>query len=231
MSATLELMEAGDSTQAEFELGRILAAEPNNRLAQSLLRQIRDEQPLAQFGRESFAYRVQPGESLSSIAKRYLGDVHFFYGLARYNGIKVPRNLAGGQMIRVPGKTSAAVPAPVTGNATPAPIPAPAPAPAPTPTSVPALVSTPPPPGTATSPATPPAPLATPALPVATEAQKKAIEIARLTRQARGAFARQDLDAAVRNWDAVLVLDADNGAAKTERQKALHLKENLKKVK
>jgi hypothetical protein len=67
------------------------------------MRQIKED-PQALLGRESFAYRVQPGESLSRIAQRFLNDLHLFYILARYNNIKVPRNLAGGQMIRVLAK-------------------------------------------------------------------------------------------------------------------------------
>lgn len=208
LAATLELLEAGDSDKAEVELRRILQAEPANRLALSLMRQIRDE-PIAQFGRESFNYTVKSGESLSSIARRFLGDVHLFYGLARYNGIKVPRNLAGGQVIRVPGK---------------APPPS-APPPPPPPPS-------PPPPPPAQPPATAPAAAQPPRSPQPlSPEQKKAADVARLTRAARASFARQDLDAAIRNWDEVLTLDPDNGAAKSERQKAVELKEKLKTVK
>jgi hypothetical protein len=197
IAATVELLEAGDSAQAEVELRKVLATDPNNRLALSLMRQIRDE-PLSQFGKESFSYRVQPGESLSSIARRFMGDVYLFYGLARYNGIKVPRNLSGGQMIRVPGKAPAA-------SALPPP-------------------ERPP----VAAPATPPAPAPTPApapAPGQTEEQKRAAEIAKLTRAARAAFARQDLTGAIRNWDAVLKLDAENAMAKTERQKVQALKD------
>jgi hypothetical protein len=76
---------------------------PANRLAQSLLKQIQTD-PQTLLGREHFNYRVEPGESLSRIAGRFLKDVHLFYALARYNDIKVPRQLQGGQMIKVPGK-------------------------------------------------------------------------------------------------------------------------------
>ena len=109
----------------EGSVQRALVADPNNRLAQSLLKQIQAD-PLATLGRESFVYRVQPGESLSRIAQRFLGDIHQFYILARYNDIKVPRQLQGGQVIRIPGKAPPPpAPSPIKGPPTP---PAPPPA-------------------------------------------------------------------------------------------------------
>lgn len=125
--AAAEMLELGNEDQATAELQRALVADPNNRLAQSLLKQIQAD-PLATLGRESFIYRVQPGESLSRIAQRFLGDIHQFYILARYNDIKVPRQLQGGQMIRIPGKAPppppAPPPAPKGTQAPPAPPPA-----------------------------------------------------------------------------------------------------------
>ncbi|HSW03637.1 LysM peptidoglycan-binding domain-containing protein [Aquabacterium sp.] len=213
VSTAIELLEAGNEDQAAAELTRVLQFDPNHRLAQSLMRQIKED-PMAMLGRESFSYRVQPGESLSRIAQRFMNDVHLFYVLARYNDIKVPRQLAGGQTIRVPGKApppSAPVPAPV-----PTPLPprgqAPAPAPAPTPAPVPA-----------------PTPAEAPA--VAPDAKAKADAVNRHTRAARSAFAKQDLNGAIRSWDAVLELDPDNRTAQLERQKAIDLKEKLIKVK
>lgn len=196
----IELLEGGNDEQATVELQRALQADPNHRLAQSLLRQITAD-PLATLGRESFIYRVQPGESLSRIAQRFLGDVHLFYLLARYNDIKVPKQLAGGQLIRIPGR--AQPPAPAT------PVPPPTPA----------------------APATP-----TPAPADAARAEREKAErertqaIARATRAARAAFARQDLDTAIQQWDKVLELDPNNATARLERQKAVELKERLGRV-
>ena len=188
-----------------------MQVEPGHKLALQLLKQITAD-PLATLGRESFIYRVQAGESLSRIAQRFLGDVHQFYILARYNDIKVPRQLAGGQMIRVPGKAPAAGTlsggAPVTPAVPVAPITAGTPAPAK--------------PGAAASAAP-------------TEAGKAERErtqnIARLTRAARAAFAKQDLENAIKAWDQVLELDSNNNTAKLERQRAVDLKERLGKVK
>ncbi len=52
--------------------------------------------------------------------------------------------------------------------------------------------------------------------------------VARLTRTARAAFAKQDLDGAIAAWDRLLEVDPNNGNAKLERQKAVDLKERLK---
>ena len=65
----------------------------------------------------------------------------------------------------------------------------------------------------------------------ATADKQKADAIARNTRSARAAFAKQDLDGALRNWDAVLAIDPENRTAIIERQKILALKEKLGKVK
>ncbi len=213
MSAALEHLQAGQEEQAEAELSRILQADPNNRLAASLMRQIKDD-PVTSLGRESFAYRVQPGESLSRIAQRFLNDLHLFYILARYNNIKVPRNLAGGQMIRVPGKAPAAsgqasVPAPAPAVAAPAPAPAPA--------------------ASAATPAS--AAVNADAAAASRAARQRSEAVARHSRAARAAFAKQDLDAAIKSWDAVLEIDPDNRTALLERQKVQGLKEKLGKVK
>jgi tetratricopeptide (TPR) repeat protein len=106
MSA-VDLLAAGNEEQATVELNRALELDPANKLALNLMRQV-SEDPLALYGRESFTHVVRPGESLSQIAGRHMGDIYAFYGLARYNGIKVPSQVAGGQSIRVPGKPRAA---------------------------------------------------------------------------------------------------------------------------
>lgn len=205
----VELLEQGQEEQAAAELQRVLRQEPNHKLANSLMRQIRED-PQALFGREFFTYRVQPGESLSRIAGRFLGDIYLFYGLARYNGIKVPRQLQGGQQIKVPGK------APPPGSTPPAP---PPPAPAPPPPA--------PPP---TTPVPPPPPPPDPAAEAARLERERKDAVARYTRAARAAYAKQDLDGAIAAWDRVLELDPNNSTAKLERQKAVELKEKLKKV-
>ena len=216
MSTVLDHLQAGQEDQAEAELTRILQSDPNNRLAASLMRQIKDD-PVASLGRESFAYRVQPGESLSRIAQRFMNDLHLFYILARYNNIKVPRNLAGGQTIRVPGKAPPASSQPTT------------PAPAPVTVAPPPA----PPPSAQAAPAVTPASAAANAEAAAASraARQRSEAVARHSRAARAAFAKQDLDAAIKSWDAVLEVDPENRTAQLERQKVLGLKEKLGKVK
>jgi tetratricopeptide (TPR) repeat protein len=211
LSAALDALQAGQEEQAELELRRVLQSEPNQRLALSLMRQIKED-PVALLGRESFAYRVQTGETLSRIAQRFMNDLHLFYALARYNNIKVPRALSGGQMIRVPGK------APPAGSLTP-------------PTSAPAQATSPPVPATADPRTSTVSPEAAAEAAAARAAKQKAETVARQTRLARTAFAKQDLDAALRAWDAVLELEPDNRTALLERQKVVGLKEKLGKVK
>ena len=208
VATAIELLEAGNEDQATAELQRALQSDPGNKLAPHLLRQISAD-PVGLLGRESFVYRVAAGESLSRIAQRFLGDVHLFYALARYNDLKVPKQLAGGQLIRIPGKA----PAPTAAAPAPAPAATPTPAPAPVVVQTPSVV-----------------PVYVPSAADKAEAEKAAA-ITRATRAARSAFARQDLTTAIKNWDTVLELDPNNSTARLERQKALDLKERLTKVK
>ena len=99
----IDLLNDGEEPAARRELERALALDSENKLAASLMRQI-TEDPIAAYGSQSFTYRVQPNESLSAIARKFLGDIYLFYGLARYNDIRVPKQLHVGQVIKVPGK-------------------------------------------------------------------------------------------------------------------------------
>lgn len=156
----VEMLEDGNEEQAKAELQRALALDGNNKLALNLMRQINAD-PQTALGRESFAYTVRQSDTLSRIAGRFLGDIYAFYILARYNDIKVPKQVAGGQVIRIPGKApppgAAEVPPrpPREHVATPPPAPVPTPpAPAPAPVAAPV----PPPPVAPPPPAPPPAP-------------------------------------------------------------------------
>ena len=204
LSSAVENLEFGREEAALEELQRVLQADPGQRLALSLMRQIKED-PQTLLGRESFSYQVKSGESLSAIAGRFLRDVYMFYGLARYNDIKVPRQLAGGQTIRVPGK------APPPGGAVTVPAPSPTPALAPSPAAAPVAAPAPTAPASAAAPAPAPA------------AESKSAQIARLQREARTAFAAQDLVGSIAAWDKVLAIDPDNRNAQLERQRAADL--------
>jgi tetratricopeptide (TPR) repeat protein len=60
--------------------------------------------PVEVLGKEKFPYKVQPGDTLSRIARRFLGEPLKFYVLARYNGIRSSDRLEAGQVINIPGK-------------------------------------------------------------------------------------------------------------------------------
>ena len=128
LRAAQGLLQEGDADAAHELVRRVLAVEAGNAQALSYQRQIEGD-PQALLGRESYAYVVRSGESLSSIARDRLRDSNLFYALARYNNVKVPRQLAAGQTIRIPGRAPAAAAAPA---------PAPAPAQPPTPAAAPA---------------------------------------------------------------------------------------------
>ena len=237
--AAADLLETGNEEQAKAELQRVLAGDPNNKLAQNLLRQITAD-PVATLGRESFAYTVRATDTLSRIAGRFLGDIYSFYILARYNDIKVPRQLSDGQVIRIPGKA----PPPGTLEADPRRTDKP---------------------GTGTSAATAaasPAPSAADKALASADAAEKRGDLERAysdyrlatggelsnsaqakaeglrrrlvqrhTLTARSAFAKQDLDGAIRHWDRVIQLDPGNDTARLEQQKATALKEKIKSLK
>ena len=126
--AAAEMLESGNEEPARGELKRALGVDPQNKLALNLSRQMTAD-PVATLGRESFAYTVRPSDTMSRIAQRFLGDVYAFYILARYNDIKVPKQVSSGQVIRVPGKAPPPGAAPAAERAAPAATPHPAAAP------------------------------------------------------------------------------------------------------
>lgn len=101
-SDALIFMERGDEKQARQILEGILKRDPNNKGAKKFLDQLIVD-PVALLGVEHYEYRVQSGDTMSSIAQTRLGDSSLFYALARYNGIDDPRKINAGQIIRIPG--------------------------------------------------------------------------------------------------------------------------------
>ncbi|MFO1330034.1 MAG: tetratricopeptide repeat protein [Rubrivivax sp.] len=191
--AAAELLEVGNEEQALAEIQRALQSDPANRLAQSLLKQIQTD-PQTLLGREYFMYRVEPGQSLSRIAGRFLNDVHLFYALARYNDIKVPRQLQGGQMIKVPGKQ---------------PPPAAAPAPPVAPPPPPAATVAPPPPPVAPAPVRP------------ADTRSNEAVVAQEYRRGLALMAQQKPAEAVEAFDKVLERDPAHANAKLKRAQAV----------
>jgi hypothetical protein len=250
-TGAIELLETGHEDQARADLQRALLLDNGNKLANNLMRQITVD-PAAALGRESFGYVVKPTDTLSRISGRFLGDIYAFYILARYNDIKVPRQLAGGQVIRIPGK------APPPGTPEPRePAKGAAAKPEPKPALLPAAA--PPPPPAAPPPPPEPSPgeralhsaqaleragnldrameeyrraasMDEPgAAAKADDLRKRLVE--KHTLAARTAFAKQDLAGSIHAWDRVLELDPGNDMAKLERQKAQRLKEKVEGLK
>ena len=103
LKKAISLLEVGEAGQARAELDAYLAEVPDGRLALDLQAQIAAD-PVAALGRQHFLYTMQPGDSISSVAKRMLGDPLKFYILARYNNLENPSEIKVGQTIRVPGE-------------------------------------------------------------------------------------------------------------------------------
>lgn len=235
--AAVDLLEAGKDEQAESELKQALAQEADNKLALSLKRQL-SEDPIKRFGRESFNYTVKSGETLSQVAERFLGDAFLFPALAKYNGIKVPKHVSGGQTLKIPGKKPASALSPESakrGAGT---------------ASAAASGISKDEPATITlankafqaaqvSERSGNLPLALENYKLAANAghpnapgkvefiQKKLSSIH--SRAARSALARQNLDAALLEWDQVLQINPDDETAQLERQKVLRLKDAFQK--
>lgn len=107
-------LEQGEKEDARWSLNEALKLEPDNKQAQKLLHQL-DADARTELGEENFDHIIQPGDSLSKLAKQYLGDPLSFYFLAKYNGIENPSQLHAGLAIKIPGKkpVSEAAPEPI----------------------------------------------------------------------------------------------------------------------
>ncbi|WP_332768317.1 LysM peptidoglycan-binding domain-containing protein [Phenylobacterium sp.] len=106
----VELLGTGQGVLARIELLAVLAEQPGNAVARKLLDQI-DRDPRELLGEKHYVYKVRPGDSMSSLADRLLGDSLMFYGLARYNNIADPSQMSVGQTLLIPGVPRKVVPA------------------------------------------------------------------------------------------------------------------------
>lgn len=97
-------LQYGQEVNAKLDLEAALRQDPESKMAKSLMTQILAD-PIQYFGgQESFSYTVQSGDSLSTIARRFLDDPLKFHILAKFSGIADPSHLQPGQTIKVPGK-------------------------------------------------------------------------------------------------------------------------------
>jgi tetratricopeptide (TPR) repeat protein len=231
----VDQLQNGDETTARTTLERALALDPGNELAKKLLDQIRAD-PQRELGSTFFRYTVQPDDSLSKLAQRFLGDRFRFYILAKYNDITNPSRLHTGQVIKIPGKEP---PPPVAAPVRPPEV---------------AKPVEPEPKAAEEAKVSDAEKLYKQAM-----AQKQAGDldaafvslrdasrrepsnatyskqleltrtdlVKRYDRLATQAFQRQNLDLAIKNWDRVLDVDPNNQKAKLERARAEDLKKRM----
>jgi tetratricopeptide (TPR) repeat protein len=195
----VDLLETGKAQAADGELHALLEASPESRPGKYLLAQI--ETPIAKlYPGESFTVKLSRDESLSSLARKYLGNSLAFFGLARFNNIPVPAKVAFGQSVRIPktaealaalSKRSARPPAPVAALPVPA---------------EPAKVH---------------------AEPASAPAQDQHATAEDWYRRGVVAFQQQDLDGAIADWDKSLAIEPDNKEAQLNRAQAVRLRTNL----
>ncbi|WP_174301003.1 LysM peptidoglycan-binding domain-containing protein [Caulobacter sp. S45] len=103
----MELLGAGKRDQARVEAQKLVEEQPTNTEATTLLNEI-DADPQVLLGGQNTPYTVQPGETLVTLADRFLGDSNLFYALARYNNIDTPNDVAPGQTILIPSASHGA---------------------------------------------------------------------------------------------------------------------------
>jgi tetratricopeptide (TPR) repeat protein len=98
----LQMLEQGDYENARNQLNWALQEKPGLQFADNLIQQI-EADPIDYLGMKNFYYQVESGDSLSTIAGKFLEDPMKFVVLARYNKLENPSKLAPGDRIRVPG--------------------------------------------------------------------------------------------------------------------------------
>jgi LysM repeat protein len=97
------LLLVGKERQARRALRAALRQAPNHKQATMFLQHI-EADPAAVFGSASLPYRIQPNDTMSGLAQRFLGDPLQFYLLAKYNNLSNPSRIEAGQIIKIPGR-------------------------------------------------------------------------------------------------------------------------------
>jgi len=97
------LLDRGEPAAAKRRIERALERDPMNPSLMVLLQGIEGDAKEA-LGPTSYAYTVQPGDTMSGLAERFLGNRLKSYQLAQYNGIDTPADLVAGAELRIPGR-------------------------------------------------------------------------------------------------------------------------------
>lgn len=135
VDSVLELLNQGDEEGARKQVKLLLKRNPNDPSAR-VLQDSLESDPVQLLGPKSFDYVVQSGDTMLGLSEKFLGTKLKFYQLARYNGVKIPAQLAVGTTIKIPGEAPHPVeppkprPTPRPAESAPKPKPKPAPSPA-----------------------------------------------------------------------------------------------------
>lgn len=124
LDAAMNLLQSGKEARAREILERLEAQENDSSTLRLLLAQIR-QPPEELLGEQFEEVIVKPGESLSAIAARTIGNELLFYSLARLNELDEPRLLRPGQRLLVPASEPAGPVESAGESVEPAPSPAP----------------------------------------------------------------------------------------------------------
>lgn len=119
IDAIAGLLDDGKRKEARKRLDGAIRRDPLNP-SLMVLRQAMTGDALEDLGPAHFPYVVQPGDTMTTLAERFLGNRLKAYQLSRYNGIDRPSALAAGTVLRIPGQPPRPAPAP---RAAPAPAP------------------------------------------------------------------------------------------------------------
>jgi tetratricopeptide (TPR) repeat protein len=249
----LERLEEGDAERARVEVIAYLERVPRSAIAQDLLLQI-DTDPAVYYPPSYQEVILQAGQSLSNVAKNYLGSAYEFYALARYNDIQRPKRVVPGQIVKVPltpeaveafereigageepevdGSTAVEVLADddtVSEELDEADVADSLPAPA-----QPAEKEMPGMPVEeevdAVVDVSAPTPMDVSATEEAVEPKQPAIDADALHREAINAYRSQDLDRAIELWDEILAAEPGYESARLYRSQAIALKERLQRL-
>jgi hypothetical protein len=211
----LNLLEDGQPLAARGELILYLEQKPGSDTGADLLQQI-DLPALDYFPEDYREVQLAPGQSLSTLARQYLGSIYQFYALAKYNGIAVPHSLRVGQTIRIPLTTEARSAFAAQDSAVKTT----------TPGAITPNVAVDAPKDDTTEPVTEKPVLQSEPQPEDTPAA----DVATLHREALDAYRAQDLNRAIELWDQVLIIDPDHENARLYRAQAVELQVKLRSL-